>query len=52
MSATYDRIKGGSIAQKGEWPWQASLRVNGRHYCGASLIGARFLLTAAHCLQK
>ncbi|KAM7326459.1 hypothetical protein ACRRTK_014937 [Alexandromys fortis] len=52
MSATYDRIKGGSTAQKGEWPWQASLRVNGRHYCGASLIGARFLLTAAHCLQK
>ncbi|XP_051026114.1 transmembrane protease serine 11B-like protein [Acomys russatus] len=52
MSATHDRIKGGSTAHKGEWPWQASLRVNGKHHCGASLVGERFLLTAAHCFQK
>ncbi|XP_038540493.1 transmembrane protease serine 11B-like protein isoform X1 [Canis lupus familiaris] len=52
MSATYDRIKGGSNAQKGEWPWQATLKKNGQHHCGASLISERYLVTAAHCFQK
>ncbi|XP_013373939.1 PREDICTED: transmembrane protease serine 11B-like protein isoform X2 [Chinchilla lanigera] len=52
MSATHDRIKGGSTAQEGEWPWQASLKMNGKHYCGAVLISERFLLTAAHCFTK
>uniref|UniRef100_A0A8C5KMD6 Transmembrane protease serine n=1 Tax=Jaculus jaculus TaxID=51337 RepID=A0A8C5KMD6_JACJA len=52
MSATYDRIKGGSTAQEGEWPWQASLSMNGRQYCGASLISEKYLITAAHCFKN
>ncbi|KAL0596755.1 Transmembrane protease serine 11G [Plecturocebus cupreus] len=33
-----ERIADGQIARKGDWPWQASLQVEGIHLCGASLI--------------
>jgi hypothetical protein len=39
------RIVLGSQAERNTWPWQASLKWQGWHSCGASLINDRWLLT-------
>ncbi|XP_037778104.1 transmembrane protease serine 6-like [Penaeus monodon] len=46
------RIIGGRVALKSAWPWAASLRSHGQHFCGASLVTATHLLTAAHCVSR
>jgi len=46
-----EAIVGGQPASPGEFPWQCSLSVNGRHICGCSIIGSTKILTAAHCLH-
>lgn len=46
------RIRGGKEAAPHSWPWQASLRFNGEHTCGASLITPEWLVTALHCVRN
>nr|XP_034174800.1 uncharacterized protein LOC117601744 isoform X3 [Osmia lignaria] len=51
----FEKVVHGSIAPKGTYPWQASIRVRGHsrsnHWCGAVVLSPLHVLTAAHCLQ-
>ncbi|NXN67718.1 FAXD protein, partial [Himantopus himantopus] len=56
ISSTLDhndaRITGGTLCHRGHCPWQVLIR-NSRDvgFCGGSLIGSRWVVTAAHCLD-
>ncbi|XP_017908262.1 PREDICTED: putative serine protease 47 [Capra hircus] len=51
-SKVMGRIYGGRDVEAGQWPWQASLRSQGSHICGAVLINSSWLLSTAHCFLK
>lgn len=43
------RIVGGRDTTIEDFPYQISMRFNGRHTCGGSILNERSVLSAAHC---
>ncbi|XP_046991906.1 trypsin-like [Schistocerca americana] len=52
VSPLNGRIVNGEPAERGEFPSQLSLQKNGAHWCGASIIGDYWAITAAHCVDS
>ncbi|KAM6219690.1 neutrophil elastase [Rhynchocyon petersi] len=50
-STLASEIVGGRTARPHAWPFMVSLQRRGGHFCGATLINPRFVMSAAHCVD-
>ncbi|XP_064482507.1 transmembrane protease serine 9-like [Ornithodoros turicata] len=50
--ADIQRIVGGKPAKPHEFPWQVEVRINGSHWCGASVLNKKWIIGAAHCFRN
>ncbi|XP_059507155.1 mannan-binding lectin serine protease 1 [Stegostoma tigrinum] len=50
-SSIQPKIAQGRAVSKGALPWITMLSKNGIPFCGGSLIGQKWIITAAHCLH-
>jgi len=46
------RVIAGTDAVPHSWPWQILMLKNGRSMCGGSIISAKTIVTAAHCVAN
>ncbi|KOX70463.1 Serine proteinase stubble [Melipona quadrifasciata] len=52
LTNTQKRIVGGVETQINQYPWMVLMMFRGRFYCGGSVISSRYVLTAAHCVDR
>lgn len=54
IDSTAERIVGGGSAIAGQFPFIVSLRTvsSNKHFCGGTIHSSRYVLTAAHCVDK
>ncbi|KAL1501553.1 hypothetical protein ABEB36_006854 [Hypothenemus hampei] len=45
------KIVGGTVAARGQFPYQVALIINNSGFCGGSILSNQWVLTAAHCVD-